>query len=419
MDRPDRSEKTIKLRALLDNHHHGHDFPAELEKDFRAHMVEQGLRFNRDGALAIIVAVPALYIIFYILIRLLSSPHFLEENLRVLNWTMLVEFAFTLHIVMMRSLPAIRELFSLYTVVAWSGLVAAALIGSAAMPDPYIRTLAQFPVALLIMTIFALGVFDKNLSTLSALAGSLIALVTIYAFDLFFDAGIFMASTVLPIGLGILVASLTEMRDRTSFLQEKLLESERILLEEYSSMVESISRSDALTGLANRRHFNETLEREWAASTRNGDSLALIFIDVDYFKPYNDTYGHQQGDMVLSSIGSTLNQCAMRPADLAARYGGEEFVMLLPSTDAHGAYKVARHITEMVSALAIPHGGSAISDQVTLSIGIAVRTHDSSCKADDLIAEADAAVYDAKHQGRNRIVISGYDSDKLAKLFDL
>jgi len=419
MHRPDGSEQTIKLRALLENYRHGHDFPPELEKDFRAYMVDQGLRFNQDGNMAILIAAPALYVIFYILTHLLSEPPFLDENLRILNWTMLVEFAFSLHIAMMRWLPAVRKLFSLYTVIAWSGLVGTALIGATAMPDPYLRTLAQFPVAMLIMTIFALGVFDKRLSMLSALAGSFIALTSIHALELHFDSGIFIVATALPIGLGALIASLTEMRDRIGFLQEKLLESERNLLEEYSLMVEKLSRSDALTGLANRRHLNEMLEREFSASTRNGEPLAIAFIDVDYFKPYNDTYGHQQGDLVLASIGSALRQCAMRPADLAARYGGEEFVMLLPSTDEQGALKVARHITETVSAMAIPHIASKVSDQVTLSIGIAIRTPKTACEAQDLIAAADAAVYDAKRQGRNRIVIAGYDSDKMAKLSEL
>jgi diguanylate cyclase (GGDEF)-like protein len=419
MHRPDGSEQTIKLRALLENYRHGHDFPPELEKDFRAYMVDQGLRFNQDGTMAILVAVPALYIIFYILTRLLSAPPFLDENLRILNWTMLAEFAFTIHIVMMRWLPAIRKLFSLYTVIAWSGLVAVAIIGATSMPDPYLRTLAQFPVAMLIMTIFALGVFDKRLSMLSALVGSFIAIISIQTLELSFNAGIFITSTSLPIGLGILIASLTEMRDRIGFLQEKLLESERNLLEEYSLMVEKLSRSDALTGLANRRHFNEMLEREWSASKRNGEPLALAFIDVDYFKPYNDTYGHQQGDLVLARIGSALKQCAMRPDDLAARYGGEEFVMLLPSTDEEGALKVARHISQTVSSLAIPHIASRVSDQVTLSIGIAIRTRDTGFEAHELIAAADAAVYDAKHQGRNRIVIAGYDNDKIAKRSEL
>ncbi|MHC4042408.1 diguanylate cyclase [Bradyrhizobium sp. 23AC] len=170
----------------------------------------------------------------------------------------------------------------------------------------------------------------------------------------------------------------------------------------------ALARSDGLTALANRRHFDERLEAEWDRARREGTPLSLLLMDVDHFKSFNDRYGHQAGDSCLRSIAGVLAQQARRPADVAARYGGEEFALLLPNTDAGGCEQVGERIRQAIEDLGILHALNPSSRQVTLSIGGA--THNSfGDKADcsSLIAAADKALYAAKEGGRNRLVMSG------------
>jgi len=161
-----------------------------------------------------------------------------------------------------------------------------------------------------------------------------------------------------------------------------------------------------LTQIANRRCFDDTLGKEWQRLKRTHQPLSLLLGDIDYFKKYNDHYGHQAGDDCLREVGTALAGSAMRPADLAARYGGEEFVLLLPEVAAEGALKVAERVLEAISALQIPHQDSDVRDTVSISIGAAtlVPTEDQQPAA--LIAMADEALYRAKEQGRNRVVLA-------------
>lgn len=159
---------------------------------------------------------------------------------------------------------------------------------------------------------------------------------------------------------------------------------------------------DALTGVANRRHFDQSLTAEWRRAQRNQHPLTVIMIDLDYFKQYNDIYGHQQGDRCLQQVASTIRSQLNRSHDLLARYGGEEFVCLLPECDAAGAANKARDICRAVSALAIPHGGSKITDVITISLGLATQVPTSAEGAEQLLASADQNLYNAKTLGRNR-----------------
>jgi diguanylate cyclase (GGDEF)-like protein/PAS domain S-box-containing protein len=171
----------------------------------------------------------------------------------------------------------------------------------------------------------------------------------------------------------------------------------------------TLASLDGLTGLANRRHFDETLRDEWARASRDGTPLSLMMMDVDYFKRYNDQYGHQAGDECLVSIAKVIAGQAQRPADLAARYGGEEFVMLLPGTDAAGCEQVGERIRQALQDLQIPHATNPPSKCVTISLGGAIGWPNAEERADQtsLVAAADRALYGAKSLGRNRLVMSG------------
>ncbi|MFN6540025.1 MAG: diguanylate cyclase domain-containing protein [Nostoc sp. EkiNYC01] len=160
---------------------------------------------------------------------------------------------------------------------------------------------------------------------------------------------------------------------------------------------------DFLTQIANRRRFDECFYVEWCRLKRDRLPLSLILLDIDFFKSYNDTYGHLMGDDCLRQIASTLKSVIQRPADLVARYGGEEFIVILPNTENRGAICVAQKILEAVRNLAIPHAQSCICAYVTVSIGFVSIVPNSKLSPQHLIEAADKALYTAKHQGRDRI----------------
>ena len=165
-------------------------------------------------------------------------------------------------------------------------------------------------------------------------------------------------------------------------------------------ILERLATTDALTKLANRRRFDEVLQAEWGRAVRNGSSLALLLIDADRFKAYNDTYGHPAGDALLQQIASCIVGKTRRASDVAARYGGEEFAVLLPDTDQDGALQVAEGIKTAIVALATSHSGSA-HRVASVSIGVAVLWPEPHLSSEMLIAAADAALYRAKAAGRN------------------
>ena len=177
---------------------------------------------------------------------------------------------------------------------------------------------------------------------------------------------------------------------------------ERVLTQQ-ATLLKSLSMLDPLTGLANRRQFEEVLDREYRRACRSKLPLSIVLIDVDSFKQFNDTYGHQAGDHCLISIAQCLRANLKRPSDLVARYGGEEFLLILPETDMQGAIAIARLMRQSASALNIVHSGSVHNGVVTISQGVAVCLPSPAETISAVIAKADIALYAAKRAGRNRV----------------
>jgi diguanylate cyclase (GGDEF)-like protein len=181
-----------------------------------------------------------------------------------------------------------------------------------------------------------------------------------------------------------------------------LLEKELLRRAAAEEAAEELARTDGLTKLANRRWFDEELERTWAVAIRRGQPISLLMIDVDYFKHFNDSHGHQEGDHVLEAVAKVIQASVRRPDDTAARYGGEEFVALLPDTDEAGANQIAMTICDGVRRLQIKHDLSE-HRSVTVSIGAATVLPQSGTDPSALIHDADIALYLAKDAGRNTI----------------
>ncbi|HEY9855828.1 MAG TPA: diguanylate cyclase [Stenomitos sp.] len=175
-------------------------------------------------------------------------------------------------------------------------------------------------------------------------------------------------------------------------------------LQEANGRLERLSTHDALTGIPNRRAFDEFLARELRRGARKGHPVSLIMLDIDFFKAYNDRYGHLAGDACLVAVARAIARVAQRPGDLAARYGGEEFALVLADTPLERAEHLAAKIQQNVAALALPHAQSSCAPYVTLSMGIASLDPKPSTTAEDLIGAADRALYSAKAGGRNRFM---------------
>lgn len=182
-----------------------------------------------------------------------------------------------------------------------------------------------------------------------------------------------------------------ERKDREARLKKVTLE------------LECLSSMDGLTGIANRRYFDETLGKEWRRAMRDPKPISLVICDIDHFKPYNDYYGHQAGDEALKQTAQTLYKIGSRVGNLAARYGGEEFALILPDTENRHTMAIAERFRQEVESLQIPHASSKAHDYMTASVGVATLLPDNDTSPSDLIEMAGKALYNAKERGRNRV----------------
>ncbi|MCP4619680.1 MAG: diguanylate cyclase [Bradyrhizobium sp.] len=202
---------------------------------------------------------------------------------------------------------------------------------------------------------------------------------------------------------GNLIAVVETLRDMTEHKRAEMA-------------LKTLAAKDALTGLANRRSFDQAIEMEWARAERSGRPLALLFADVDHFKLFNDNHGHQRGDECLRDIAGMIGKTAIRPTDLATRYGGEEFAIIMPDTDMAAGCAVAERLRQAVVEMRITLGEAAGDAWVTLSVGVATYVPGQEVVGPDwLIGQADQALYAAKHLGRNRVVSTDNMLLELAK----
>lgn len=222
-----------------------------------------------------------------------------------------------------------------------------------------------------------------------------------------FQAGAvdYLLKPINPLELGARVRSVLRLKREMD--QRKKRESELIeatyRLAAAKSELQRLSALDGLTGITNRRRFDEQLDQEWKRAARDGSPLSVILTDIDHFKAYNDHYGHLAGDDCLKRVAAALRDAVQRPGDLVARYGGEEFVAILPGTDSAGARAVAESMRRGVADLGIDHAASPTHSKVTSSLGAATIVPDETSVPATLVAAADEALYESKKAGRNRV----------------
>jgi diguanylate cyclase (GGDEF)-like protein len=210
------------------------------------------------------------------------------------------------------------------------------------------------------------------------------------------------STTLLVVSLAVYAL---QLRTRLGAAERQLRELAR-RMETTSVESKRLSGIDALSALANRRVFDETLAKEWARAARSKQPLAVVMADIDRFKAHNDTYGHQAGDECIRQVAAVLQRSLRRPADLVARYGGEEFGVVLPGADIAGAAAVAERMRASVQALKLAHVNNVVGHDVTISLGVAVVVPDTHVSSATLIAAADEALYKAKAVGRNQVIVA-------------
>jgi len=201
-----------------------------------------------------------------------------------------------------------------------------------------------------------------------------------------------------------------ELEYKTFELNAKVVEMEELQhqLEQKNRQLKTISNMDGLTGIHNRRFFDEILVREWYRNMREGKSLSILMMDIDYFKPYNDTYGHAAGDDALKAVADAITRTMKRRSDSLSRYGGEEFVAILPDTEEPGALEIAEKILVAVREMNIEHTTSPIGDKLTISIGVGSEIPLKGNNPMTLVKRADNALYTAKEKGRNQVVFQKF-----------
>ncbi len=398
-------ERTTIMGLLTDRKRRRERMPHDLEQYYREHVVQRAIAVMQNNRLATGLFYLFIGLLTYQQVHYVSTPQSLAHDMTI--WTAIylgggIIFAVIGFCVAARSCD---KYYSTYmgtcSFLGLSGItISASLFNSA-----YINQQASYLVIFIYMLVYSLGSLRIAATVIIGIFSALVSMAVIITFNLKVDFGQYSQYTGLSNVIGFVIAVMIDQRDRRAFLQSRLIEIEKQQLNKLSQEMARISQEDALTTLANRRHFNETLAREWGVAEREKHPISLMFIDVDHFKPYNDTYGHLEGDKALSRVGRTLKKMATRPADLAARYGGEEFVLLLPNTDSEGAYVLAQEVQKAIDTLAIPHRSSKAGKMLSVSIGLATLTPDDGNSITTLIDNADQGVYAAKEAGRHRIRI--------------
>jgi len=369
-------------------------FPERLEAAYRRDHRRRGLAFFRQGSLFVF----ALYVLLALDLQLRLPAAELARWLGLYGWVGGVILAAAL----LARLPRCNRWFEVYAVLGSFAAVALSVAATGLARDPAALRLTQATVVSAILVVCSVtGLrFRQALLAggLGGVAGTLLAwgLGGSVAWESLLRS--FAGASL----LGMFIAYHAERRDRELFIQTYLLRAAQARTQEYAERLDSLARHDPLTGLANRRHFDEEMELEWRRAARQHSPLAVLMIDIDHFKHYNDSLGHVNGDSCLRQVAALIAAHTRRPGELAVRYGGEEFLLLFPDTDRPAACQLAGRLLESFHAARLPQAPGLARELITVSIGVAVAIPGEGLAAPaELICAADEALYAAKHAGRD------------------
>jgi diguanylate cyclase (GGDEF)-like protein len=373
-------------------------FPPVMEAGFLNKRVEASLYYIRSGQwLLLLMFALIIAVAWFRFQELLAADHFL-----LLKFVEFPVGATILFIIYGNRIPRVHAHFHqvMFPAATFQIVLINLLIFQSSDSGYYIYAIINQMISMLLV---ALGLrFTTRVLTLLYTVGGVLGLTLGLLMQLPVDLLAFGYYYVLYGVVVVALAGIAERQERFSFLQELMVSHQSKELAELNRQLDRIAHHDALTGIPNRRSFDIASEREWEIALREQRSLSMLLLDVDFFKRYNDTYGHDSGDQCLKTVAQAIRDTMLRPADLAARYGGEEFVVLMPDTDAAGAAEVAERILQAVEACGIPHASSSAAPHVTVSIGITTLLPVPGQPLKDAIRQADEALYQAKENGRRQ-----------------
>lgn len=380
----------------------GQVFPKQLEVEFwKQHLEQARHNINQyfwSGVLIyFIITVMIITGDYWIIDRNFFKHDFIHSLLGLVNgaFCLLTLFFFAHYKILRSYYPYAAMALTFWAIVSMTWLTMTVF-------TEVFRYQAMMIISMIYIMGFVLTGVKPFHMLLTGLMAAVVAMIMLLSLHIPIDVMVMGRVLVGSSVMGFLISKMLCTRERMIFLvmhQARLSEKiNRIHAEELLHL----SQHDALTKVSNRRTFDEMLDSYFEQARHDEVPLSLLFIDVDFFKKYNDHYGHQKGDEVISAIAKSIKD-SIRHMDFVARYGGEEFVVLLPETDAHGAYAVASNIFNAVERLAIPHSQSLVSSNVTISLGFTVYKGEAEIFKSDFLQRADQALYRAKQLGRNQI----------------
>lgn len=383
-----------EIEALLANGRRGLRLPNHLEKAYLLDHRERAIQTYH---------VSSLFILFiYFLVG--SGIYFFLPAEEMAQW--LAFYAAIGVIVLIDTvLSRIRRFddwFDYYATLGSLGAVALLLAVTGRVPTESVAgQLIQMAVLYCMIIIYCVVGLTFRQGVLAGWVGGFLGLVLIWAMGGKFDWPLLHRSFTGGSLLGMFLSYYAEWRDRYSFLQTQLLKGKHEVSEEYASRMSRLSRQDALTGLANRRQFDEIMTEEWRRALRQGSSLTVLMIDIDHFKHYNDTLGHTSGDSCLRKVAGIIAAQARRPGELAVRYGGEEFLLLYPDTTQAEACRYAERLVRAFRQAGIPQAPGLDYDSLSVSVGVASTVPGvHMLRPEELVCAADDALYETKTHGR-------------------
>lgn len=393
-----------KMEELITRHNRriGQVFPQKLEQEFWRLNLERARRNINDFLWSGVLA----YFIFAILTIpgdywIIEQSHFKQDFIHcllgLLNGAVCLLFLYVFsHFVKLKPFFAYAAMFAVFWAVVSTTWLTISVHTEALRHQAMMIICMIYVLGYLLTGVKPGYVFMTGMA--AAGVSFLVLISTLVKFDAIVMGRVMFGSCL----LGFIISRMIYARERIIFLNIRRAKISEKIHRIHTSELLHLSQNDELTKISNRRNFDEMMDTYYEQSRQDETPLSILFIDVDFFKKYNDCYGHQKGDDVISSIAKSIKN-AIRHMDFVARYGGEEFVVLLPETDAHGAYAVASNIYRAIERLEIPHEMSEVSPFVTISLGITVFKGEVDLSKVELLGIADQALYRAKQLGRNQI----------------
>lgn len=393
-----------KMEELITRHNRriGQVFPQKLEQEFWRLNLERARRNINDFLWSGVLA----YFVFAILMIpgdywIIEHSHFKQDFIHcllgLLNGAVCLLFLYVFsHFVKLKPFFAYAAMFAVFWAVVSTTWLTMSVHTEALRHQAMMIICMIYVLGYLLTGVKPGYVFMTGMA--AAGVSFLVLISTLVKFDAIVMGRVMLGSCL----LGYIISRMIYARERIIFLNIRRAKISEKIHRIHTSELLHLSQNDELTKISNRRNFDEMMDTYYEQSRQDETPLSILFIDVDFFKKYNDFYGHQKGDDVISSIAKSIKN-AIRHMDFVARYGGEEFVVLLPETDAHGAYAVASNIYRAIERLEIPHEMSEVSPFVTISLGITVFKGEVDLSKVELLGIADQALYRAKKLGRNQI----------------